>query len=316
MPANKKRARIIFSLVLLGLITLAWSEYVPSLTRDDLGHYINAESAFIDIDGQSVHYRREGNPDGPALMLIHGTSSSLHTWDGWVAALGDHFDLVRMDLPAFGLTGARKDRDYSLPAYVAFIDAFADALDIESMALAGNSHGGHVSWRYAAAHPERVTALVLLDPSGAIDPDRERPLAFKLANLPLVSRLIPYLGHRSIYEKSVQQVYGDDSLITDALVDRYYQLALFEGNRQAFVDRAQNPAPQRTELLATIDIPTLILWGEEDTWIPISDANRFVELLPQSTLITYPGVGHVPMEEIPAQSAADARAFLDTVLAR
>ncbi|MEL7297507.1 MAG: alpha/beta hydrolase [Pseudomonadota bacterium] len=288
--------------------------YQPPLDRKDLQRYIAPTSEFLELGGASVHYRREGNTDGPLLLLLHGTASSLHTWDGWVDALGDDYNIVRVDLPGFGLTGAREDRDYSAARYVQFVDQFAEALDIDDFALIGNSLGGNIAWQYALSHPGDLTALVLIDPSGFVDESKPPPLAFRLANTPLLHHVVPWFAPRSLYESSIYDVYGDDSLVTEELIERYYQLSLYGGNRQAFVDKARQFSKTPVERLPEITTPTLILWGEEDTWIPVADATRFANAIPNSQVITYPGVGHVPMEEIPARTAADTEQFLQQVL--
>ncbi len=101
-----------------------------------------------------------------AAAPVHGTGSSLYTWDAWAAALSSTHRVVRLNLPAFGLTGPRPDGDYRLDTYVAFLDRFASMLGLGNFALAGNSLGGAIAWRFAAAHPSEVSALILVDPGG------------------------------------------------------------------------------------------------------------------------------------------------------
>ena len=131
------------------------------------------------MDGLSVHYRDEGA--GPPLLLLHGTGSSLHTWDAWTDALRGHFRVIRMDLPGFGLTGPNRDDDYRIERYVEFVEAFRRRLGLESFALAGNSLGGEIAWSYTVAHPDRVSALVLVDPAGY--PIDRPALVFRLAKI-------------------------------------------------------------------------------------------------------------------------------------
>ncbi|MEN7342437.1 MAG: alpha/beta hydrolase [Pseudomonadota bacterium] len=308
---SQRRFRII-AIVCVILASVTWIHYEPPLSRDALRAYQSNASRFIEIGDLSVHYRREGNVRGPTVVLVHGTAASLHTWEGWVGALASDYDVVSLDLPAYGLTGARPDRDYSIEAYVEFLDAFVLALGIERFTLAGNSLGGRISWQYALDHSEKLDALVLIDPSGFMH-NNPPSLAFRLANMPLINKAIPLFAPRSIYEKSVYEVYGDDSKVTDALIERYYQLSLFGGNRQAFVDGARTKRTEKTHLLSNIKTPTLILWGEEDRWIPASDAQRFAAAIQSSRVIMYPGVGHVPMEEIPLQTVADVIAFIESL---
>ena len=123
--------------------------------------YTTADSKFMELDGMQVHYRMEGN--GTPIVLIHGTGSALQTWDGWMDSLLAHqFNVIRLDMPAFGLTGPRSDKDYSTKMYVDFLDRFLQQLGIDTFALAGNSLGGEIAWKYALAHPSKVSNLILV----------------------------------------------------------------------------------------------------------------------------------------------------------
>ena len=268
--------------------------------------YANGSSRFLELDGMSVHYRDEGR--GTNLLLLHGTGASLHTWDAWVAALADNFRVVRVDLPGFGLTGPAPRNDYRVDAYVAFIEDFTRRLGMETFAVAGNSLGGQIAWRYAVAHSERVRRLILVDPAGY--PIARPVLLFRLARLPGVSWLMGQLDPGPITRKTLEDAYADRTLITPALVERYVQLSLREGNRRAFVARARAEEPDRSDLIARVRARTLIMWGREDRLIPVEHASRFSRAIAGSQLIVYDQVGHLPMEEIGTRSAADAQVFL------
>ncbi len=254
-----------------------------------------------------VHYRVEGN--GPPLLLLHGTAASLHTWEGWVQELKKDFKVISLDLPAFGLTGPNPKNDYSIGYYVEFLHRFMDRLGIHQFHLAGNSLGGQIAWNYALAYPHQVKKLVLIDAAG-YGMGHKVPFVFTLARTPGLKTLMAYLSPRFMFSKSIEEVYGNDALVTDSLVDRYYELTLRDGNRKAFVERANLDFSFQAGRIKEVETPTLILWGELDEWIPLAHGQQFHQDIPNSQLIVYPGVGHVPMEEIPAQTAADARAFL------
>src|SRR5206468_1092598 len=149
-------------------------------------------------------YRDEGS--GPLVVLVHGTSSSLHTWDGWAAALRDRWRVVRVDLPGFGLTGPSPARDYRIAAYVTFVDRFLERVaGGVPCALAGNSLGGNIAWEYALAHPSRVRALVLVDSAGyPLVLGGAAPLAFRVARWPVVADLLAGLDPRRLVEDGVR----------------------------------------------------------------------------------------------------------------
>lgn len=270
--------------------------------------YTDAESEWVDINGMNVHYKKEGS--GPAVVLIHGTGASLHTWDGWTERLDDSLTVYRMDLPAFGLTGPEPNGDYTIQMYVEFVDAFAQNMQLDSLAIGGNSLGGAIAWAYNVDHPEKVSKLLLLDAAGYPHEGDSDALAFKIASNPLLRPLMKHITPKSFIAKNLEQVYGDDSKITEELITRYHDMTLREGNRQAFIDRVHTVHKDMSERIKEIQCPTLIMWGSEDTWTPVEDASKFERDIPNSELIMYEGVGHVPMEEAPELTVKDAMVFL------
>jgi pimeloyl-ACP methyl ester carboxylesterase len=305
-----KQRRILYPLISIVIIisVLIISQIRPDIPLDTLREiYANSESLFIDIEGLPVHTRDQGK--GPTLVLVHGTSSSLHTWDGWIPELKDSFRIIRMDLPGFGLTGPNRDHDYRISSYVSFIDAFLNKLGITNCYLAGNSLGGEIAWAYALKNPQKVSKLILIDAAGY--PLEKLPPVFRLGRIPLLRNLLKVVTPRFFVEGSLKEVYGDDSKVTPELVDRYYQLALRPGNRDALLARIAVHDEEDCHLqIKDISVPTLILWGKEDKWIPLEYAHRFDADIPRSKLIIYEGVGHVPMEEIPQKTASDVKFFL------
>lgn len=273
--------------------------------------YALPDSKFIDVQGLRVHYTDTGKSKEKreTLVLIHGTAASLHTWEGWMPDLKKSFRVVRMDIPAFGLTGPAPDRNYSIESYVKFLENFFAAVGIKQVNLAGNSLGGHIAWRYAAAHPDDVFKLILID-SGGLPRLKEIPMPLRLARKPVLGTAAKYISPRFLVKKSLKEVYFDHSKISDALIDRYHTMALRAGNRQAFVDRALQIADDDGKLLRKISSPTLILWGRHDNWIPVEQAENFRKklLLPQVKI--YENAGHIPHEEIPTETVADALKFL------
>jgi len=267
-------------------------------------------SAFMEIDNMPVHYRINGT--GPPLVLIHGTGASLHTWEKWTAILEKDFKVITLDMPAFGLTGPNETGKYSLEYYAQFLDNFLSKIGVDSCYMGGNSLGGAISWRYASMYPDKVKKLILIDAGGypPANKDEEPPLAFQLAKSPIWSKILLTITPRSLFESSMKEVYHNDDLVTEELIDRYYELYLREGNRQAFIDRVNNLEYTDPSLIKTIKTPTLIQWGKTDEWVPLANAYKFQEDIVGSKLIVYDNAGHLPMEEIPTRTAQDARAFL------
>ncbi len=304
--------RVILLLVLIALVMSVLFGY-RDMPLDELkSKYASAPSVFMSIDGMDVHFRDEGNKlDSIPLVLIHGTGSSLHTFDDWADNLKEDYRVIRMDLPAYGLTGPFPDRNYSIDNYVVFIKNFLASLGIKRCRLAGNSLGGNIAWNFTLQYPDMVDKLILIDAAGYPASSKSIPVAFKIARIPVLNNMFTYISPRFIVEASVKNVYADKSKVTDAIVDRYFELSLREGNRQAFVDRLSFHDKVNAHLnIKNIRQPTLILWGAEDLLIPIEKANLFHEDLPNDTLAIIKNSGHIPMEESPMASLKPLRSFL------
>ena len=141
---------VVFGILMGGLIILFGYLDLPLETLKET--YANTESQFMALEGMEVHYRDEGpKTDSIPIVLIHGTGASLHTFNNWATSLSKYRRVLRMDLPAYGLTGPFLDRNYSTPHYVEFIAAFLQELGVEYCVLAGNSLGGKIAWTYTSA---------------------------------------------------------------------------------------------------------------------------------------------------------------------
>jgi pimeloyl-ACP methyl ester carboxylesterase len=287
-----------FFALLLGVLLVLGLNYQPDRSVEALKvKYANAASKFIEIDGMSVHYRDEGNPlDTLPIVLIHGTGANLLTWDGWVADLRKDHRVIRLDLPAYGLTGPNPKREYTPPYYVQFLHDFLEKLAVKRCYVAGNSLGGRIAWGYAAAYPTVVEKLILVDAAGYKTKSKGIPLAFRLATVPV--------------EKSLKDVYADDSKVTPALVEQYLDMACRAGNRQAFIDRISVLHTDESAAIRQIKTPTLIIWGGQDDLIPLEIAYLFQKDLANDSLLIFNHLGHVPQEESPVETVAAARAFL------
>lgn len=301
---------VVLLLLVVGvLVAMSWAPGVP--VESLKARWAPEPSQFLDIEGMQVHYRDEGPRDAPAIVLLHGTSASLHTWEGWVADLKQDYRVVSLDLPAFGLTGPFPTADYTIANYSRFLAEVLDRLDVPRASIAGNSFGGQLAWQFTVDHPQRVERLILVDAAGYPRQSTSVPLGFKIASMPLLRPLMANVLPRSLIEASVRSVYGDPSKVDEALIDRYYDLAVREGNRQALRERFQQSMigvdPAR---IASIDKPTLIIWGGRDGLIAPENAKRFHADIEGSEVVMFDDLGHVPQEEAPAQTLAVTRAFL------
>lgn len=305
--------KILGALLFLTALVM-WVSRAPDWPVESLvARWAPPPSQFIDLDGQLVHLRDVGPRDDPEpLVLVHGTSDSLHTWEGWVKLLSARHRVISFDLPGFGLTGPSASGDYRGDTYARFVLALMDRLQVQRFAIGGNSLGGEVAWRTAWLAPQRVSKLILVDAAGPAFESDSVPIGFLIARVPVLNQAFETLLPRPMVVASVRNVYGDPSRVTDDLVERYYQMALREGNRRALVQRLQqNQRGADAQRIAELKLPTLILWGGKDKLVPPSVARQFQQAIPGSELVLFDDLGHVPQQEDPARTVAPVQAFLD-----
>lgn len=281
--------------------------------------YASPASRYMDLgDGVRVHYRDEGNRAGPTLVLVHGFSASVHTWEPWVQRLGGEYRIISLDLPGHGLTRAPEGYKASIDGYADIVDRVTAELGAQRFVLAGNSMGGNVAWVYALKHPERLDGLVLVDAAGWPEQyeGEDEPLVFKVLASPVGRALIGKMDSTEMVRGGLRAAFEPTpDMADDAMVTRYVQMARAPGHRDILfsVMRGNSERPIATkEKLAAIKTPTLIMHGDTDKLIGVEAGRKFADAIPGSTLIIYPQVGHVPMEAIADKSAADLKAWLET----
>ena len=310
--------RLLGLLLILTAVGIALSRAPDRPVQTLVARWAPPPSDFIEVKGQLVHLRDEGPRGDPTpLLLLHGTGASLHTWDGWAATLKAQRRVIRIDLPGFGLTGpfggAYAADDYRGDTYARFVLDLMDVLQVPRAAIGGNSLGGEVAWRAVSLAPQRFAALILVDATGyAFTPD-EIPLGFRIARIPLLNRIGEYLLPRAAVAATLRSVYGEPARIDDALIDRYFELALREGNRHALGLRLQQlEMGAQAERIKQLALPTLVLWGGRDRLVPPANGQRFAADIRGAKLVVFDTLGHVPQEEDPAATVAAAIAFLET----
>lgn len=274
--------------------------------------YGGPPSQFVQLaTGPRVHYRDEGPRDAPVIVLLHGSNSDLHTWQPWVDRLKDRYRLIRFDQRGHGLTGAAAG-GYGADAFAGDVLALADTLKLGRFVLAGNSMGGANAARFAMLHPDRLAGLVLIDAGGA--PIREQGrgnLAFTVLRMPVIGAVASQMMQRPLVERSLRQSVANQAIVTPAAVDRYWELARYPGNRAATRERFAQPWTVFTaDEVRRITVPTLVMWGREDSLIPFHAAGWYARHLPAAEAVSYPGIGHLPMEEAADRSAVDLDRFV------
>lgn len=312
-------------LAIIGLVAVVLVGGYFALKRDDIPYatlaarYETAASRYVDLPGGvRMHYRDEGRPNGPPLLLIHGFSASLHTWEPWVRELGDTYRLVSIDLPGHGLTQAPAGYQASIETLGGAVENFVRVQGLTRFAIAGSSMGGNIAWEYALAHPDQIEALILVNASGwpdaRVPSGDEEPLVFRLIRDPLIGPLIRDLDSTRLIRQGLEASFFDPAFVDDDMVARYSDMSRAPGHRDVLLQlssgfRTRNFAtPDR---LAPLAMPVLILHGDADRLVPPAHSGLFAEAISGSERILYEDVGHIPQEEIAERSAQDVRAFLE-----
>ena len=300
---------MLLGVVAAGLIGGGTWLWTPDRSRSALeAKYLARPDDYVEVAGMRLHVRDRGPRDAPAVLMVHGIGSSLHTWEPWAQMLAADFRVVGFDLPGAGLTGADPTGDYSDTRCLQVVVALLDKLGIARASVIGNSIGGRIAWKLAAQHADRVDKLVLIAPDGF---ESEGFKYGKQTRLPPMFRLMRYALPKRILRMMLASAYGNAAFLSDEQVARYHDLMLAPGVRDASIARLEQTRLEPPEpWLRQISAPTLLLWGAKDVIIPMANAADYRKSLPQSELVVFPELGHVPHEEAPALSVAPIREFL------
>lgn len=287
-----------------------WLAWTPDKTEQVLMQsYSRPGTVRLMVQQQPVFVQDSGPRDAPVVLLLHGFGASLQAWDDWAPALEKNLRVLRIDIPGFGLSGPAVNKDYSDAADVARVIALLDQLGVQQVIMAGHSMGGRIAWNLTAAHPERVSKLVLLSPDGFPDPNAKSDKTYEV---PTLLGLLPYsLPKWALRMGGVAPAFADNSQLTPQMMQRYHDMMLAPGVRTALLERMrQTRNSDPVARLQSITVPTLLIWGEKDAFIPVGNAQDYLKAMPQAKLVTLPGVGHVLHEEAPQASVQVVLDFL------
>jgi pimeloyl-ACP methyl ester carboxylesterase len=305
------KALKIIALVFTSFIVLAalylWT---PDKSKAELEKiYSSPKNAYANALGVKIHYQDTGPSKNPIpILFLHGFGASLQTWDAWSESLRNDYRVISIDLPGFGLTGEDPSGIYTDQRSVEVIEAFLKELKIPKVVLVGNSMGGKFAWQFAARYPDQVTKLVLISPDGYASPGIKYG---KKTEIPAIAQLYRYFFSKTFLEMNLEPAYANPKTLNDALVNRYYDLMLAPGVRGAILARMQQTVLQDpVPFLANIKVPTLLIWGEKDAFIPISNSDDYLKVMPNAKRVSLPNIGHLPQEEQPSIGLAALKEFL------
>jgi pimeloyl-ACP methyl ester carboxylesterase len=304
----------LLTLMAVALVSTLWALWayrdIPAAELE--ARYATPASKFLNVDGVRIHYRDEGS--GPPVVLIHANFASLIGWDPWVEALRDHYRVIRFDMTSHGLTGPDPSGDYTLERTIQLTERFVDALGLQRFTIGGTSLGGTVSIHYTSRHPDRIDRLILLSP-GALegrDGDMQR------RGVPKAARVLEYILPRALPKFMLTSAFGDQTKLTDELIDQWHDMWLREGQREAQLTRLSVYESGDLEgTLRNIRVPVLLMWGEANPQAEVGQAfeiRALLESAPSVQMLIYPGVGHMAVQEAGAEIGQDVLAWLDGTL--
>ena len=302
----KRFARVMVLAALTLLSLWLWTPDVPRATLE--ARYLDSPADLRSVGPWQLHVRQSGPPDAPAVVLLHGFGSSLHTWDAWAKGLLTTHRVIRIDLPGSGLSPPDPAHDYRDERSLDMLIALMDSLGLQRTSLVGHSMGGRIAWTLAAKFPERVDKLVLVAPDGFASFGFEYG---KPMDVPATLGLMRHVLPKPLLRMNLKSAYARPEALSDAVTTRYHDLILAPGARQAMLDRLRQTVLQEPlPLLRQIKAPTLLVWGEADAMIPVSNAQDYLQALQGSRLVSWPQVGHLPQEEAAELSLKAVADFL------
>lgn len=262
----------------------------------------------VNVDGLTLHYYEGGPADAPTLLMIHGFGANRDNWLHFARHFKD-YRVIALDLPGFG-ESSKPDIDYDVASQTERVHAFAKTLGLTRLHLIGNSMGGHIAALYAARHPEQVLSVALLDNAGVTSPRKSEMFAMieRGEPNPLVVRRAEDFDAlmRFVFvnppplPESLKRHFAEQSMANQAIYDK-----IFRQLRERYV-------PLEPEL-PKIQVPTLLLWGEQDRVLDVSSIEVMKPLLKQPSVVIMPDCGHAPMIERPEETARHYQAFLDSL---
>lgn len=311
------RRTLAVGLTIVAVLAAGWL----ALRRADIPYdtletiYTLPDSQFMTLDdGLKIHFTDTGPQDRSAIVLVHGFSSSLHTWEAWKTDLETDYRVITLDLPGHGLSRAEDPNRANIERFVDVVKAVTENLNVDRFTLAGSSMGGNTAWSYALAHPETLDGLILVAASGwpeEAGEGEDSPFIFTLLANPIARTVLKDLDMTSLTRSGLEDSYTDQAFVTDELVDRFIALSRAPGHRATLLSiMAGERVDATAETVSQISVPTLMMWGRDDNLVAVSGAQKFADAIKGSQVIVYDGVGHIPQEENAAQSIADVRSFM------
>jgi pimeloyl-ACP methyl ester carboxylesterase len=260
------------------------------------------------VDGVRWRSREASGEGGEAVVYVHGFLSSSATWKKVLAGAAAGRSAIAVDLPGSGFSDRPWPYDYTVGAQALHLWRYLDAREARRVVLVGNSLGGAVALVAAAARPDRVAALVLVD---SASPRAAIPWQFRLMRAPMAGELEMELLCRPVMAWTLRnRLYERASRVTEETVADWWDPVPVPGSRAAALASLRSNRRGYEDVAARITAPTLVLWGAGDRLLPTSSGADIAQEIPGAWFLTLPDAGHVPQEETPTEFARAVADFL------
>ncbi len=323
MRMNKQRILrglgITIAVLLLLLLVGPFLVPVPPLEGiKPISELADPDSQFIEVNGLSVHVKTRGQ-GGSVFVLLHGFGASMYSWNAVMEPLSQYGMVIAYDRPAFGLTERpmtwEGESPYSPQAQVDLLLGLLDHFNVEKAILVGNSAGGTVSMNFYLQHPERVEALILVDP--AVYAGGGAPAGTQwLLRTPQMRHLGPLIA-RQIQKRGpelLELAWYDPSKLTEDVIELYKKpLMVADWDRAIWELTIASQESGLPDHLDRFTLPVLVVTGDSDKIVPTEQSIRLAGELPNADLVVIPQAGHVPHEERPDLFMQAVEEFLKNI---
>lgn len=268
---------------------------------------------FINLKGEKTYIVEKGKGDN--IILLNGIAASIFTWRHLIDILSREFHVFGIDYSGTGLS-EKKERKYSINIFTEQIIDLMNYFNMDKCILVGNSLGGEAALNIAIKYPDMVKGLILIDSAGYQENKEVTKFLVRLSRFKITSRLLNFCMSRKFVKKIIKWGLYNDEIVNYDMVDGYYKPMKTKGGLKAFIDLVKNLSFTEFNYneVKNIEIPTLIIWGRDDKWIPLSDGYRLKKDIKNSELIIIEDCGHGPQEEKPGYVSLLIKDFINNKL--
>lgn len=300
----KKILKLTFYIILLLLVLSPVFVQDSGISQEEYASKFEIEGGeFLEVDGYKTYYIDINSDFEKTILLIHGFGGSATNWLPVIPSISEDYRVVAVDLKGFGFSEKKRDEDFSHPSQVKFLNSFVEELNLEKFSIVGHSMGGNIATMYTQEYPEKIEKLVLV--SAAVltkeEVDILRSNALKVLDWPILREYVRVFLKFGFNESRVKRVFNS-AMHKEVEVDEpfFVNPTIFEGWEYVAI-KMTSVVNENTlsKPLGDMEVPVSIIWGAEDTWVPLSKGKSLNESIEGSELNVLEDVNHLPMFEDP-----------------